>query len=102
MVRTKIDQYRNRPLRGTQIAKSLIMLTLRQLRQRFAFNNNIPHRGLNDQVHLQVRFEGLAHEEGMKLLLLLERDALGGEELGQSLLVDILRQTGPLVGSGDP
>ena len=34
-------------------------------------------------------------EGWMELLLLLERNALGGEELGQSLLVDILRQTRP-------
>ena len=95
MVRTKIDEYGDGPLRCAQIAKRLIMFALRQLRERFALDDDIAHWRVYDQVHLQIGFKRFAHEGRMELLLLLERDALGSEELGQCLLVDILRQTRP-------
>ena len=65
MVRTKIDEYGDGPLRCAQVAKRLVMFALRQLRERFAFDDDIAHWRLYDQVYLQVRFEGFAHEGRM-------------------------------------
>jgi len=95
MVRSKINQNGYRVLRGSQVTKSLVMLPLGELGDGFTLNDDLANRCVDDEIHLEVRLQRLAHEEGMKLLLLGERQAFGRERLGQSLLVDILGKAGP-------
>ena len=68
----EIDKDCNRPSGCTQIAESLIVLFLGQLRQRLTLNDNIADGRFYHQIHLEEGFERLTIEERMVLQFLMK------------------------------
>lgn len=64
MIRSKINQNGYRVLRGSQIAKSLVMLPLGELGDGFAFNDDLADRCVHDEIHLEVRLQRLPMKRG--------------------------------------
>ena len=92
--RAEVHQNSYRKLRGPQIAKGLELFALPYLGDALTLDDDIAARHTHHEIHLDERLQWFALEKRMVLILLLHLEPLMAQTLAESLLVDILRQSG--------
>lgn len=92
--RAEVYQNGNRELRSPQVAKGLELFALPYLGDAFTLDDDIAARHTHHEIHLDERLQWFALEKRMVLILLLHLKTLMAQTLAESLLVDILRQSG--------